>query len=215
MLQEHDLCGYYQDGVPTGVSQKQSNRDRLAYAILDDPSLAARFIEFTDQRRIRMRMVLPTMHCASCVWLLERLPHIQSGLISAEVDLQRKTIVVDVVPGELRVRDVAELLRSVGYEPLVHVEGTELSGEQQRKEATRGLYLRLGVAGFAMGNIMMFSIAQYVASRSGIQRIDPNLAAVFTWLSIGLSIPVYVFSASPWLRSAWAAFDLLPKNATN
>ena len=98
-----------------------------------------------------MRFALPTMHCASCVWLLERLPHIQSGLISAEVDLQRKTIVVDVVPGALRVRDVAELLRSFGYEPLIHVEGNELSREQQRKEATRGLYLRLGVAGFAKG----------------------------------------------------------------
>ncbi len=205
LLQEHNLCGYYQDGVQTGVSQQQSHRDRQAYAILDDPTVAARFVEFADQRRIRMRFALPTMHCASCVWLLERLPHIQSGLISAEVDLQRKTIVVDVVPGALRVRDVAELLRSFGYEPLIHVEGNELSREQQRKEATRGLYLRLGVAGFAMGNIMMFSIAQYLAHRNGTTTIDPTLVAVFTWLSIGLSIPVYVYSASPWLRSAWAA----------
>lgn len=152
-----------------------------------------------------MRFSLPTMHCASCVWLLERLPHVQTGLISAEVDLQRKTIVVDVAPGELSVRDVAELLRSFGYEPLIHVEGNELSREQQRREATRGLYLRLGVAGFAMGNIMMFSIAQYLAHRNGTPNIDGTLVAVFTWLSIGLSVPVYVYCASPWLRSALTA----------
>jgi Cu+-exporting ATPase len=205
LLQEHDLCAYYQGDVPAGTSQQGVERDSTTYAILDDRSVSSRFIEYADARRFRVRFALPTIHCASCVWLLERLPHIQAGLISTEVDLQRKSITIDADPRVLTVRSIAELLRSVGYEPLIHVEGTEVSRLQQHKEATRGLYLRLGVAGFAMGNIMMFSIAQYLAHGAQSVVIDPVLMSVFTWLSIGLSIPVLTYSASPWLRSAWAA----------
>lgn len=203
LLQEHHLCAYYQGDEPVGTTQR--NRDRLAYAILDDPAVASRFIEYSDARRLRVRFALPTMHCASCVWLLERLPHLQSGVISSEVDLQRKSITIDADPRTTNVRSLAELLRSVGYDPLVHVEGTEVGQLQQRKEATRGLYLRIGVAGFAMGNIMMFSIAQYLAHGAQGVEIDPVLLQVFTWLSIAMSLPVLLYSASPWMRSAVVA----------
>ncbi len=205
LLQEHDLCAYYGGDHPSGTSQRERSGDGNTYAILDDPSVASRFIEYSDARRMRVRFALPTIHCASCVWLLERLPHISIGLISSEVDLQRKSITVDADPRVLNVRSIAELLRSVGYEPLVHVEGNEVGLLQQRREATRGLYLRMGVAGFAMGNIMMFSIAQYLAQGANKVAIDPVLMQVFTWLSILISIPVLIYSASPWLRSALAA----------
>lgn len=205
LLQEHDLCAYYGGDQPAGTSQRERSGDGNTYAILDEPSVASRFIEYTDARRMRVRFALPTIHCASCVWLLERLPHISTGLISSEVDLQRKSITVDADPRVLSVRSVAEILHSVGYEPLVHVEGNEVGLLQQRREATRGLYLRLGVAGFAMGNIMMFSISQYLAQGANKVAIDPALMQVFTWLSILISIPVLIYSASPWLRSALAA----------
>ena len=202
LLREHNLCDFYRDGESNGTSQREVSHDRSVYAVLDDPAVAAQFIEYADVQRIRVRFTLPTIHCASCVWLLERLPHVQAGLRSAEVDLHRKAVTVDADPTVLTVRAIAELLRSVGYEPLVHVEGTEVRRLQQQREATRGLYLRLGIAGFAMGNIMMFSIAQYLAHSNSAVDIDPALMQVFTWLSIVLSIPVYFYSASPWLRSA-------------
>ncbi len=205
LLREHNLCDYYAAGSATGTSQRDVVREHAAYAILDDPTVASRFIEYADPQRVRVRFALPTIHCASCIWLLERLPHIQPGLRSSEVDLHRKTVTVDLDPTSLTVRRVAELLRSVGYEPLIHVEGTEVQRSLQQREATRGLYVRLGVAGFAMGNIMMFSIAQYLAHGSNAVAIDPVLMQVFTWLSISMSIPVYVYSASPWLTSALAA----------
>ncbi len=202
LLRDNDMCAYYEFEGASGVSQRQAKRDRSVYDVLTDPSTAQRFIDFRSGRMTHARFSLPGMHCASCVWLLEQLARFDRGIVSSRVDLLRKTIEVEFDHTATDLRSIAVLLSSLGYEPLLTVEGSEERQSQDRREANRRIYLRLGVAGFAAGNVMMISIARYLAGEGGM---DVTLERLFSALSIGLSLPVYLYSASPWLVSAVAS----------
>lgn len=172
-----------------------------AFASLDDPTVAAHLIEFSSATLVRIRFTIPTMHCASCVWLLEQLDRLDAGVLRSSVDIMRKQVTVEFDPTRTSLRAVATVLASIGYEPVIRREGTEMSSAKADRSATRSLYLRIGVAGFAAGNIMLFSLAQYF----GAQTMQPALISVFQFASIALSIPVLLFSASPWFISAFGA----------
>ncbi|MEK7685936.1 MAG: HAD-IC family P-type ATPase [Verrucomicrobiota bacterium] len=88
------------------------------------------------------------------------------------------------------------LLASIGYEPALKLADLE---ERKQAPASRRLCLRLGVAGFAFGNIMLFSIPSYL----GLDSFSaPVLKALFGYLSLLLAIPVLLYSASDYWRSA-------------
>ncbi|HLP27844.1 MAG TPA: heavy metal translocating P-type ATPase [Candidatus Didemnitutus sp.] len=202
ILQQSGMCEYYAFDGASGVSQRGPARDRSVYDVLDDAATAARFVDYTSGPITRVRLTLPGMHCASCVWLLEQLHRFDQGIRSSRVDLMRKTVEVEFVNTRTGLKSIAIILSSLGYEPLLTSEGTEHDRDVERREATRKIYLRLGIAGFAAGNVMMISIARYVAGEDGM---DYTLVSLFSVLSIALSIPVYFFSASPWLTSAVAS----------
>jgi P-type Cu+ transporter len=195
ILRSHDLCTYYDLDSKPASSMKGTTSDE--FAALDDPGIARHFIEFESAAHRRLRFEIPSMHCASCVWLLEQLDRLDPGIRASEVDLMRKVVRVEIDPGRTTTRSVATLLASIGYRPLIRAEGAAGSSPAIRK-----IYLQLGVAGFAAGNVMMFSIARYFAGPSGMA---PSLIMLFDVLSIVLSIPVLVYSASSWWRSAWSA----------
>ncbi|HEY8535394.1 MAG TPA: heavy metal translocating P-type ATPase metal-binding domain-containing protein, partial [Vicinamibacterales bacterium] len=196
LLMQEGLDGYYACEVPPGVPQRDAElREPDRFAALDDPATAAAFLEFDDGRIARARIPVPALHCASCVWLLERLWKLQPGVISSEVDLLRGLVRVTFDPRETTLRAIAERMAALGYEPNLALE--QPSGTVPA--ARRRLYRQIGVAGFAFGNIMLFSIPRYVNGgplEDGFQRL-------FDALNIGFALPVLLFSASDWFRAAW------------
>ena len=197
ILKSHELDGFYACELPPGLSQRDAARDRGRFAALDDPSVASRLIAFDDGHRARLTFQVPAIHCASCVWLLERLWKLDPGVIRAEVDLLRRCVVVDYTPGSTTPRAVAEHLASLGYEPIVTVEDAAAA----MPVARRRLYLQLGVAGFAFGNMMLFSIPRYVNGAP----LDQGFQRLFDALNLVFALPVLLFSASDYFRSAWSA----------
>jgi Cu+-exporting ATPase len=191
------MCAYYDRDDASGVSMRARTIDATGIGGLDDPDIAARFSTPIGRGQLRITFSIPTMHCASCVWLLERLERFDAGIVGSRVDLMRRVVSIDIDTERTTVRRVAELLASLGYEPDVRAEHSAST-----PSAKRSLYLRLGVAGFAAGNTMLFSVAQYLAGPDGM---PDALSSLFQWLSIALSIPVLVYSAAPWYRSAWGA----------
>jgi Cu+-exporting ATPase len=196
ILKAHELDGFYACDLAPGLSQKDvAVRGRGRFAALEDPAVAARLIVFDDGRGARASFQVPAIHCASCVWLLERLWKLDPGVVRTEVDLLRRTVVVDYVPASTSLRHIAERLADLGYEPAITVEDAVAAAPAAR----RRLYLQLGVAGFAFGNMMLFSIPRYANGAplpSGFQRM-------FDALNLLFALPVLLFSASDFFRSAW------------
>lgn len=199
ILRSSGMCEYYDLDQAAGVSQRGPRRERLLYDVLDDPETAARYTDYSDGQITRVRLLIPGMHCTSCVWLLEQLQRLDPGIVSSRVDLLRKTVQVEFNIAETNLKKIVILLSSVGYEPLLGQEGRQRGLQEQRVKATRSLYLRLGLAGFAAGNAMMIGLATYVAGSNGL---GPALSFMFAALSIGLCVPVYFYAAAPWLTSA-------------
>jgi Cu+-exporting ATPase len=198
ILESNGLDGFYACEIPPGVSQKAAApRDGARFAALDDSALAARLIVFDDGQRARAVLGVPAIHCASCVWLLERLWKLDPGVVRAEVDLLRRTVTVDYRPAETTLRAIAEQLASLGYEPAITAEDAKAAPPRAR----RHLHLQLGVAGFAFGNMMLFSIPRYVNGGP----LDPAFQRLFDLLNLVFALPVLFFSASGFFGTAWHA----------
>ncbi|MBC8153014.1 MAG: HAD-IC family P-type ATPase, partial [Bacteroidetes bacterium] len=104
-------------------------------------------------------------------------------------------------PDKLTLRQVVELLSSIGYEPLIsgQYNGSGDVTGQPPKPSYRPLLYRLAVAGFCAGNIMLFSFPEYL----GLD--DPSFRRVFGLLNILLAIPVVFYSASGYFESVWTS----------
>ena len=92
-------------------------------------------------------------------------------------------------------RLIAALAR-LGYE--AHELDPGLLSATQTDRQGQGLLLRLGVAGFAMMNVMLFSVAVW----SGAPEATRNM---FHWISAIIALPTVAFAGQPFFRSAWAS----------
>jgi Cu+-exporting ATPase len=195
ILQAHELDAFYACEIAPGISQKPVEpRDPSRFAVLDDPAVAARLMAPGAGPMVRATFSIPGIHCASCVWLLERLWRLDPGIAAAEVDLLRRSVRVEFDPSMVSLRGVAERLAAIGYEPAISNEGTHAAPSARRR-----LYLQLGIAGFAFGNIMIFSIPRY-ANGAPVQ-----FQRLFDALNVALAVPVLLFSAADYFRTAWQA----------
>ncbi len=198
VLNSHGLCEYYEREEAPGINQRLEVRtDKFAF--LENESISNQLIQFTDEHSTQVTFYLPQMHCASCLWLLEHLHKLDSGVLYSRVDFPNKEVTVSFDHHRVSLRKVAELLTSVGYEP--HISLYDLGAKPKNLYNRKRLY-RLGVAGFCFGNIMMLSFPEYFGLEGMKEQYD--LTPVFRYMNLSLSLPVILFSASEFFASGWA-----------
>lgn len=166
------------------------------FAFLDAGSLREQLADYADERVTRVTLRVPTIHCLACVWLLENLFRIDPAIGASRVNFPRKELTLSFDHTRLPFSRLVQRLASLGYEPELNL-GSLRERERRAAPADRGLWLRIGVAGFAFGNIMLLSFPSYLGLQEG-EWFRP----FFGWLSFGLSVPVLLFSASDYWRAA-------------
>lgn len=190
LLESNGLSDFYRIGGRKSPRPGGSGK----YAWLDDESVPSQLLDFQSERLSRGTFRLPTMHCAACIWLLEHLYKIQPGILRSEVDFPRKEVALDYDPSQLNLRQVVELLDTLGYPPQLSLADAD---GIKRNRGDRKSWYNLGIAGFCFGNIMMLSFPEYL----GIEH--SGLSILFNWVILGLSLPV-LYSSRNYFRSAWA-----------
>lgn len=202
ILRDNDLCTYYTLNSAPGINQA-SGQTSEAYEGLDNPEVSGRLLTFTSSTLNRAVLDIPGIHCVSCIWLLENLNRLEPGIIRSEVNFPRKQVTVSFRPetsGDhgISLRRVAVLLASVGYPPRItlHTPDAGLAPAYNRK-----LLLKLAVAAFSFGNIMLLSFPEYL----GLSTAEKTFTPWFGMLNIALALPVLLFSASDYLVSAGQA----------
>jgi Cu+-exporting ATPase len=196
ILDTNKLCAFYQMDEQAGLSQK-NQRNLQAYAYLDDPEVQEKLLDFQQAALAQVAFYLPQMHCVSCIWLLEQLSRLDGGVRHARVNFLKKTVTIQFDPGQTNLRRLAVLLASIGYEPEINL--GDVDGAKP-PAIGRKLALQIAVAGFAFGNIMLFSFPEYVGMDADTFRWFAN---VFGYFSIALALPVLLFSARDYFASAW------------
>lgn len=198
ILNENNLCEYYSFDKQAGVSQKEMS-GTSSFAYLDDPQIRKKLVSFDSPGLTKVSFVVPSIHCVSCIWLLEHLRKINTGILRATVFFAKKTIDVDFDPKVLKLSQLAGILTSVGYPPLVNLD----AGNEKQLKVDRSLIYRLAVAGCCFGNVMLFSFPEYL----GIDKHDEYLTQIFSWLNLSFSVPVILYSASFYFTSAVRSFQ--------
>ncbi|MDX1908796.1 MAG: heavy metal translocating P-type ATPase metal-binding domain-containing protein [Bacteroidia bacterium] len=197
ILHEHDLCTYYDLSAHPGITLR-ARKDDSAFAYLDNPEIAAQLISFQDETLTRVTFFLPAMHCASCIWLLENLYRLHPAVTQSRVDFLKKEISLTFRHQALSLRGLVNLLATLGYEPEIHLRDLHhAAGKRQ----DRSFYYKLGVAGFCFGNIMLLSFPEYLGLEKGS---EGGFQQFFGYLNILLALPVFLYSASEFFRSAWS-----------
>ncbi len=196
IINKVDLCEYYDLNENPGLKQNKTQR-KDKFAFLDDELIRSKLIHFKDDKQSHIIFYLPQMHCSSCIWILENLSKIDPGIIKSQVNFLRKEVSLVFEHGKTSIRKIAELLTAIGYEP--HISFNAISSEKVKKY-DRSRIFKIGVSGFCFGNIMMLSFPEYFSFG---QLEDPSLAKLFSYLNLGLSLPVFLYSASEFFISAW------------
>lgn len=197
ILNENNLCEYYNFQNNPGV--RKDGYEEL-YNYLDEIEIRKKLILFEIDGLVRVEFFVPAIHCISCVWLLENLNRINSGILKSEVNFARKTLTIDFNSASIKLSEIASLVASTGYKPLISLE--DHNEKPKTGSVNRKLIIQLAIAGFCFGNIMLLSFPEYL----GIDQLDAKLQRVFSYLNIFLSIPVVLFSGSDYFISAWQSF---------
>ncbi len=143
----------------------------------------------------RIILSLPAIYCAACIAGVEAGLSRQPGVRQARVNLTLKRATIDADPGT-DPQALADYLTALGYEAYeldpgqITAQGLDSGG--------RDLLMRLGVAGFAMMNVMLLSIAVW----SGASDATRDM---FHWISAIIALPAIAFSAQVFFKSAWSA----------
>ncbi|MEK6706613.1 MAG: heavy metal translocating P-type ATPase metal-binding domain-containing protein [Bdellovibrionota bacterium] len=163
------------------------------YAYLDSTEFKAKY---TRNSGTAMDFYLEGVHCAACLWLIEKLPMLVPDLVSASLDIGRSVLRITTSTGGSFCA-AAKTLEKLGYKP--HPLQHDKSAEKLQKRENRRALIRLGVAGALAGNIMLMTVPLYSGLNGGA------IATSFRWLSFLFFLPIVFYSAVPFYQSAWAS----------
>jgi Cu+-exporting ATPase len=196
ILSQGGACDYYRFENHPGI-KAPGKEVGSRYAWLDQPEIRAELLEYSENGISKIKLFIPAIHCSSCIWLLENLSRLHQGIIHSTVNFTSKEVVITFRDEEITLRQLVELLVSVNYIPQLSLDSLN---KDAKKSYNRGIYYRLGVAGFCFGNIMLFSFPAYLSVNDAVENL---LRHNFGILNVLFGIPVAFYSGSVYFISAW------------
>lgn len=169
------------------------------YEEFDDDAFTRAFVRERHGGLRTAELFLEGVHCAACVWLVERLPRLLPGVAEARLDLGRSLVRVAWDPSRVRLGEIARTLDRLGYAP--HPARDARSREAARREDRRFL-VRIAVAGAIAGNCMLLALALYSGMVSGI---EAEFRQFFRWTSLGLGLLSLAWPGRVFFRGAIAS----------
>lgn len=194
ILRDRNLLGFYD--LPENSVASLREKPGSDYSYCDSPWFRQMFVKESASGSWSLSLKLPDIHCAACVWLLEKLPEMLPGLTGSRINYLRKQLTVSataqVTPGQ-----VIQLVADLGYAPDF---SRESAATQKLSAYDRSLLRRMAVAAFAFGNAMLFSLPEYFSSQ-----VESTFAKTFIVLNALLATFVLFYSAGEFFKSAWRA----------
>ncbi len=190
------LDGFYQR-TPDGTLLAPPPEPPKDIALFDLDEVQEEFVrELGEEREIHL--LVEGIHCAACVWLIERGLSTMHGILKVQVNLTNKRLLLRWDNRQTHLSDIIKRLGDIGYAAIpFDPEAAEGSIKKQNRE----LLFRMAVAGFAMMNLMWISIALY----TGADTADGGqFRPMFHWIGFALASLTLFYSGSLFLKGAWA-----------
>ncbi len=188
ILKENHLDSAYE--FDADFRTKPADFDRNKFDYLDIEEVRSKLLNYEVEGTAEISLTLPQIHCSSCIYLLENLSKINSKVKFCEVNFTQKKATI-LFKSEMALSELALLLSSIGYPP----EFTKSNAKKGNRQSLN----RLMVAGFAFGNVMLWSFPEYL----GMGERDADFRNFSSFLSLIVAIPALLFSAGSFLTSAY------------
>ena len=193
IFSDNDLTCYYdfQDSpgaIPTEIQGK--------YDFLESEEIAEKLLDFNDGNTQIVTLYIPHIHCSSCIWVLENLHKLNPKITASQVDFPKKKVRITFGSDKTSLKEIVLLLSAIGYEPYISLEDYEGG----KKAVDRSLIYKLGIAGFAFGNVMFLSFPEYFEVDGFWLEKYKN---VFRWLMFAFSLPVVFYAGKDYFISAF------------
>jgi Cu2+-exporting ATPase len=166
-------------------------------ALYDHPAIQKSFVRADGEHVREAALILEGITCPACVWLNERhLAHLP-GVLEVHINYATHRARVRWDQRRVRLSDILQAVSRIGY--LAHPFDPGRY-QQQLEDDRRRLLRRVGVAGVFGMQVMILSVALYVGDWSGVEE---EYRRFFYRVSLLLTLPVLLYSAQPFFRSAW------------
>lgn len=189
----HDLTCYYDFEKSPGATPQDIQGK---YDFLENEVILSKILEFQEGNTAIVSLNVPHIHCSSCIWILENLNRIQTGISTSQVNFPEKKVRITYNSDLVSLKSIVYLLSSIGYEPYISLENYETG----KNNVDRSLTYKLGVAFFCFGNIMLLSFPEYFEIKEFW--LD-NYKPFFRILIFLLALPSFLYSASGYYISAY------------
>ncbi len=200
MIRSHGLDDYYRVRDTVDAPRQSARTSGERYQGFDSPAFQAEHCHaVAGGCYVCSDLRLEGVHCAACMWLVERLPKMLPGVASVRLHLRDAVARVIWNPQETQLSSIASTLDRLGYpsHPARHASAAEV-----RKRNERTQLIRLGVAGACAGNNMLLAIALYAGEFSGI---EGQYATLLRAVSAGIGLLSLAWPGSVFFRGAWVA----------
>ncbi|RZK40987.1 MAG: HAD family hydrolase [Pedobacter sp.] len=192
ILSENNMCAYYAYNDSPG--SRLNEPAHLAY--LDETSIIKQLIDYQDQENTIVTFYIPAIHCSSCIWLLEHLYKIDAAIFNSRIDFIKKEVTISFKHEKISLRGLVQTLIQIGYEPSISLQDVV---KENSNSVNKALILKIAVAGFCMGNVMLFSFPEYF----GLSELEKQFRDLFAWLNLVFCIPVTFYCAKDYFTSAF------------
>ncbi|GGI90473.1 copper-translocating P-type ATPase [Shewanella gelidii] len=134
--------------------------------------------------------------CAACSWLIEHKIGQIPGVHSINVNSTTQRAFIQWSSEAVPLSQILNQISQIGYQAAPYQVDEQ---EIQSKKSSRVFLLRLGLAGFATMQVMMFALALYAGYFTDLEL---QYRDYFRWVSMMFAAPVVLYSAVPFYFSA-------------
>ena len=154
------------------------------------------FVRAEKDGRHRLRLAVGGMNCAGCAFKIEKALNANQN-VDARVNVTEKRLTLvwsgDVQAGNGLVAQASAL--GFTFSPL-------RDKPDDDGARVRDLLRYMAVAGFASGNLMIFSLALWFSGRDSMGGATRDL---MYWYSALITLPTVVYAGQPFFKSSWQA----------
>jgi len=183
------------ENAPTGQELvPEFLRQARAY---DHPQVQKTFVHVESDSVREASLILEGITCAACVWLNERHISALPGVLEVNVNYATHRARVKWDNTRIQLSQILEAVHNIGY-----VAHPYDPSHQERliENERRALLKRLGVAAVLGMQVMILAVSMYAGDYYGM---EVEFRSFFSWISLGITLPILLYSAAPFYRAAW------------
>ncbi|WP_300482498.1 heavy metal translocating P-type ATPase metal-binding domain-containing protein [Shewanella sp.] len=190
------LLSYYKFRTEPGSKQNALVPEVLTqFSAYDLPEVQQDFVHSEDNIE-SVSLSIDGITCAACAWLIEHKVKQLTGVSQVLVNSTTQRAMISWDKRTVKLSDILGQISRIGYQAAPYqVDEQELNN----KLNSRKFLLRLGLAGFATMQVMMFALALYTGYFTDL---DVQYRDYFRWVSMIFATPVVLYSAQPFYFSA-------------